>query len=186
VHGKGAVKISVNDLVLEKFIDAEALAAGHKAAPPVEKPENVRTVLVTGATGHLGRFLCLEWLERMAKVGGRVICIARGIDAAAARERVEAAFNTGDASLKRHFAELSNAHLEVFAGDLSEHDLGLNFTDWQLLAETVDLIVHPAALVNHVLPYASLFDPTGHHSPAKADHQRLDHRCGNVAWRWHA
>ena len=30
---------------------------------------------------------------------------------------------------------------------------------WQRLADTVDLIVDPAALVNHVLPYSELFGP---------------------------
>ncbi|MGC7332202.1 SDR family oxidoreductase, partial [Mycobacteroides abscessus] len=30
---------------------------------------------------------------------------------------------------------------------------------WQRLAHTVDVIVHPAALVNHVLPYNQLFGP---------------------------
>ena len=30
---------------------------------------------------------------------------------------------------------------------------------WQRLADTVDLIVHPAAHVNHVLPYRQLFGP---------------------------
>ena len=47
----------------------------------------------------------------------------------------------------------------MLAGDLSEPDLGLTPADWQRLAETVDLIVHPAALVNHVLPYHQLFGP---------------------------
>ena len=159
VHGKGAIEIHASDLTLEKFIDAETLAAGHKAAAPVRKPENVQTVLVTGANGFLGRFLCLEWLERMAKAGGRVICIVRGRDAAAARQRITDVFDSGDAELKRHFQTLAAKHLEVFAGDLSEPHLGLSYADWQRLAESVDLIVHPAAFVNHVLPYASLFGP---------------------------
>jgi len=152
-------EVRASDLRLEKFIDAETLAAGDRAAPPVQKPEDVRTVLVTGANGFLGRFLCLEWLERMAKVGGRVVCIARGTDATGARQRIAAAFDSGDAELKRHFETLAATHLEVLAGDLSEPDLGLGKADWQRLADTVDLIVHPAAFVNHVLPYAQLFGP---------------------------
>ncbi|MGA9375621.1 MAG: thioester reductase domain-containing protein, partial [Mycobacterium sp.] len=38
-------------------------------------------------------------------------------------------------------------------------DLGLDQHVWQRLADTVDLIVDPAALVNHVLPYSELFGP---------------------------
>ena len=40
----------------------------------------MRTVLLTGATGFLGRFLALEWLERLAPVGGKLICLVRAKD----------------------------------------------------------------------------------------------------------
>jgi fatty acid CoA ligase FadD9 len=154
VHGRGATQIRASDLVLDKFIDAATLAAAAKPAP---LRREIRTVLVTGANGYLGRFLCLEWLERMAKVGGRVICIVRGQDVQIARQRITEVFDSGDADLQLHFRELSDRHLEVIAGDLSEPDLGLSLLDWHRLSETVDLIVHPAAFVNHVLPYAQLF-----------------------------
>lgn len=156
IHGRGFTEIQASDFVLEKFIDAETLAAGHNAGPV---NTDIRTVLVTGATGFLGRFLCLEWLERMAKVGGRVICITRGEDDAAAGARIAEVFDSGDPDLKRHFEVLASKHLEVLAGDLSEVDLGLPRAAWQRLAESVDLIVHPAAFVNHMLPYAQLFGP---------------------------
>ena len=156
VHGKGATHIHVTDLVLDKFIDARLLEEGHKAAQPGSE---ILTVLVTGANGFLGRFLCLEWLERMAKVGGKVVCIARGQDDAMARERIKEALESGDPDLERQFEKLAAKHLEVLAGDLSEPDLGLSYSDWQRLAQTVDLIVHPAAFVNHVLPYDQLFGP---------------------------
>ena len=156
VHGRGATEIRADDLKLEKFLDAETLDNARRAAVP---STTLRTVLVTGANGYLGRFLCLAWLERMAKVGGRVICIARGQDNASAQQRIADAFDSGDAELKRHFDTLARDHLEVLAGDLSEPDLGLAHSDWQRLARDVDLIVHPAALVNHVLPYTQLFGP---------------------------
>ena len=156
VHGRGATEIRASDLTLTKFIDAKTLANASTSAPP---SNDVRTVLVTGANGYLGRFLCLEWLERAAKIGGRVVCIARGRDAAAARQRIANAFDSGDPKLQHHFEQLANQHLEVLAGDLGEPDLGLDRADWERLAKTVDLIVHPAAFVNHVLPYPQLFGP---------------------------
>jgi len=155
VHGRGATDIHASDLKLEKFIDAQTLERARKLAPASRE---IRTVLVTGANGYLGRFLCLEWLERMARIGGGwVICVARGQDAAAARQRIADAFDSGDPELSQRFAVLADKHLEVLAGDLGEPDLGLNHADWQRLARTVDLVVHPAAFVNHVLPYAQLF-----------------------------
>ena len=50
--------------------------------------------------------------------------------------------------LLRHFRELAADHLEVIAGDKGEADLGLDEQTWQRLADTVDLIVDSAALVN--------------------------------------
>ncbi len=156
VHGRGATEIRASDLKLEKFIDAKTLESARLSEQPSSA---IRTVLVTGANGYLGRFLCLEWLERLAKVNGRVVCIARGQDAAAARRRIAGAFDSGDSELKRHFEQLADKHIEIFPGDLGEPGLGLSSADWDRLARTVDLIVHPAALVNHVLPYAQLFGP---------------------------
>ncbi|MFI6044891.1 carboxylic acid reductase [Nocardia sp. NPDC051321] len=155
VHGAGS-QIRAADLTLDKFIDDRTLAAANTIAPA---PVPARTVLLTGANGYLGRFLCLEWLERLDKSGGKLICIVRGSDAAAARKRLDAAFDSGDPKLVTHYQELAARNLEVLAGDIGDPDLGLDEATWQRLAETVDLIIHPAALVNHVLPYSQMFGP---------------------------
>ncbi|TPG35223.1 carboxylic acid reductase [Mycolicibacterium hodleri] len=156
VHGRGATEVHAHDLTLDKFIDSETLSAA--AALPRSAAE-VRTVLLTGATGFLGRYLALEWLERMDLVDGKVICIVRAKDDEAARARLDATFDSGDPKLLAHYRELAAEHLEVFAGDKGEPNLGLDDAIWQRLADTVDLIVDPAALVNHVLPYSQLFGP---------------------------
>ena len=62
VHGRDATEVHASDLTLDKFLDAATLAAAPSLPGP--SPE-VRTVLLTGATGFLGRYLALEWLERM-------------------------------------------------------------------------------------------------------------------------
>ena len=116
-------------------------------------------MLLTGATGFLGRYLALDWLERMDLVDGKLICLVRAKDDAAARDRLDTTFDSGDPELLRHYRELAADHLEVIAGDKGEADLGLDPQTWQRLADTVDLIVDPAALVNHVLPYSQLFGP---------------------------
>ena len=157
VHGKDATQVHARDLTLEKFIDATTLERAATLPPPSQ--DAPRTVLVTGANGYLGRFLMLEWLERLAPVGGTVVCIVRGRDAAEARRRIDEAIDTGDAELSRRFRALAEHHLQVLAGDLSERHLGLDHENWERLTQTVDLIVHPAALVNHVLPYQQLFGP---------------------------
>ncbi|MEV4599194.1 carboxylic acid reductase [Amycolatopsis sp. NPDC049253] len=156
VHGTDSTEARADALTLDKFLDATTLDGASSLARPTG---TVGTVLLTGANGYLGRFLCLEWLERLAESGGRLICIVRGSSADAARKRLEDAFDSGDAKLLRHFRDLAAEHLEVLAGDIGEPDLGLDEATWRRLADTVDLIVHPAALVNHVLPYDQLFGP---------------------------
>ncbi|OBG74911.1 MULTISPECIES: carboxylic acid reductase [unclassified Mycobacterium] len=156
VHGRDATSARAADLTLDKFIDAQTLAAAPTLPHVTGAPT---TVLLTGANGYLGRFLCLEWLERLAVSGGRLICVVRGADAAAATARLEDAYRSGDPQLLRRFRELAAEHLEVLAGDIGEPNLGLGQDHWHRLTETVDLIVHPAALVNHVLPYDQLFGP---------------------------
>ncbi|TMU98180.1 carboxylic acid reductase [Streptomyces sp. DASNCL29] len=155
VHGEESTEVRAGDLTLEKFIDAPTLAA-----PALPRPAgDVRTVLLTGANGYLGRFLCLEWLERLAPSGGRLICVVRGEDAVTAARRLEEAFDSGDAELLRRYRESASTTLEVLAGDLGEPRLGLDEDTWHRLTDTVDLVVHAGALVNHVLPYGQLFGP---------------------------
>ena len=156
VHGRDAVEVHASDLTLDKFIDEATLAA----APDLPGPaREVRTVLLTGATGFLGRYLALDWLERMDLVDGKVITLVRAKSDEDARARLDKTFDSGDPTLLAHYRELAADHLEVLAGDKGEADLGLDAQTWQRLADTVDLIVDPAALVNHVLPYSELFGP---------------------------
>jgi fatty acid CoA ligase FadD9 len=159
VHGRSkdqAVEVHASDLTLDKFIDASTLAA----APTLPRPSaEVRTVLLTGATGFLGRYLALEWLERMDLVDGKVIALVRAKSDDEARARLDKTFDSGDPKLLAHYRELAADRLEVLAGDKGEANLGLDQRTWQRLADTVDLIVDPAALVNHVLPYSELFGP---------------------------
>jgi fatty acid CoA ligase FadD9 len=152
VHGNDSTEVYASDLTLDKFVDVETL----KTAATLPRPRGaIHTVLLTGATGYLGRFLAMEWLQRLADSGGTLICIARGADAAAARRRIEDALDSGDAELLARFRALAAEHLEVLAGDVAEP--GLDQDTWNRLTDTVDLIVHPAAHVNHVLPYQQLF-----------------------------
>ncbi|GAB16989.1 putative fatty-acid--CoA ligase [Gordonia effusa NBRC 100432] len=153
VHGTGTT-LRAADLTLDKFLDEETLRA---ASDVTSAATDVRTVFITGATGFLGRYLTLDWLRRMAKVGGTVICLVRGADDDAARARLDAAFDSSD--LWSEYQRLAKDHLRVLAGDKDSDHLALTPDVWDELAKSVDLIIDPAALVNHVLPYRELFGP---------------------------
>jgi fatty acid CoA ligase FadD9 len=155
IHGEGARQINVKDLDIAAFLDDGTIGQVPLAPPSDES----RTVLVTGATGFLGRFLCLEWLERMAATGGKVICLVRAVDHEAATRRLASVFEGVDPDLEQRYRRLSAEHLEVVVGDAAEIRLGLSTDDFDRLADEVDRILHCGALVNHVLPYEDLFGP---------------------------
>jgi len=156
IHGEAPSSVNASDLKLDRFFDANTLNAMADAEAPVG---DTRTILLTGATGFLGRFLCLDWMEHLATKGGKVICIIRARDDADAMARLREAIGTADDRLVTHFDSLAKDHLEVIAGDLAAPDLGLDDQRIARLTAEVDRVVHCGALVNHVLSYQNLFEP---------------------------
>jgi fatty acid CoA ligase FadD9 len=153
VHGPDARELHAADLDITRLLPGDVIAGAASEIAPADS----RTVLVTGATGFLGRFLCLEWLDRVARVDGKVVCLVRARDLDDAWARLRAAF-AGDDELAERFAR-SEEQVEVVVGDVAEPHLGLDRATFDRLANEVDRIVHPAALVNHVLEYDLLFGP---------------------------
>ena len=110
VHGRDTTEVRAGDLTLDKFIDATTL----DATPALPRSgTQTRTVLLTGATGFLGRYLALEWLRRMELVDGTLICLVRAKSDEDARRRLAKTFDSGDPKLLQHFQELAARHLEV-------------------------------------------------------------------------
>ena len=154
VHGAGAREIRATDLTLDKFIDAEILAAATTLPRPTEQ---IRSVLVTGVTGFLGRFAGpgMVAADGRRRRNGDLPGPRRRCRRRPDPHRSRPGVRSGSAPTipgpgRRH-------HLEIIAADIGEPGWGLDDATWARLAESVDLIVHPAAHVNHVLPYDQLF-----------------------------
>ena len=170
VHGpeEDASFIFAKDLVVEQFIAATVLHppeaegaldwAARAGEGLGEGGAGIRGVLLTGANGFLGRFLLLELLSKLQDEKGsssssKVYCIVRARDDAAAKARLWEAVG---ASLLQPYEE----RIVVLAGDVSQPRLGLSSKEaYASLAETVDLVLHAGALVNHNLSYRELFGP---------------------------
>ena len=146
--------VRARDVRLDALLDMDAFKVVSR-----EAPAGTKSILLTGATGFLGRFLCLAWMKRLAPDNGKVICLVRAPDAALARQRLVDSLIGMDPALDREFRALARDTLEVVTGDLAEPLLGLNGSDYERLATSVDQVVHAGALVNHVLPYQHLFEP---------------------------
>jgi fatty acid CoA ligase FadD9 len=151
VHGDRDV-VYASELDIDRALGTIALRRFREvAAAP-------RTVVFTGATGFLGRTLLVELMQRLPR-DGRVICIVRGEDDAAALQRMRGSFHQGTPLADRVERGLREGQIEVCAGDLMRPQLGLATAAYARLAAQTDAIVHNGALVNHVLSYRSLFGP---------------------------
>lgn len=156
VHGEDAKLLRSSDLKLKAFLEPTFLKEAANATAAVEEP---RQVLLTGATGFLGRFLCLEWMEQLSQSGGKLFCLVRGTDATQARARLDEAVGTGDSTFADRFGKVARDHLEIVPGDLAMPRLGLDQPTFERLSEEIDQVVHAGALVNHLLSYQNLFEP---------------------------
>ena len=156
VHGKEATELHAKDLQLATFLGDATM---EQAAAAAQVSDKCQTVLITGANGFLGRHVCLQWMEKLAQTGGKLICVVRGADDGGARQRLDAAFAGPDPAFEARYRELAANHLEVLSGDACEPLLGLGEETFARLTQAVDRICHVAALVNHRLGYEHLFGP---------------------------
>ncbi|MBC6447904.1 type I polyketide synthase [Actinokineospora xionganensis] len=131
--------VLADEVLLDEAITAEGLA-------PVD-PSRPGTVLLTGATGFVGAFLCAELL---GSTDATVLCLVRSADEREGLERVRA--NLDSYGLRSTWG----TRLAVVSGDLSRPRLGLTEASFADLAERVDTIHHCGAWVNFVRPYRAL------------------------------
>jgi thioester reductase-like protein len=96
-------------------------------------------LLLTGATGFVGRLLLARLTERVA---GPVLCLVRCASREEGLRRLGLAENPG--------------RVEVIPGDLTAPRLGLGDAEYAALAARTSRVVHNGALVNFVYPYRSL------------------------------
>jgi phthiocerol/phenolphthiocerol synthesis type-I polyketide synthase E len=127
----------------EAVLDAEIRGDGRRA-PDVTAP---KTVLLTGATGFVGAFLCAELVRRTS---ARVLCLVRAPTEAEGLERVRA-------KLRGYgLPEAESARLSAVAGDLARPLFGWTAAGFDGLADQIDAIYHCGAWVNFVRPYRVL------------------------------
>lgn len=117
---------------LDLLSDAKLDPAWLPGPRPTEPP---RRLLMTGATGFLGRVLLAELLR---ETDWEVRCLLRC------------------ASVEEGQRRLGPGRAVAVPGDLTRPRLGLSLDEWQRQAEEVDLILHNGALVNFVFPYSAM------------------------------
>ncbi|PNS15725.1 L-2-aminoadipate reductase [Sphaceloma murrayae] len=117
---------------------------------PADKAE---AILLTGATGFLGAFLLNDLLQ---STSARIICLVRF------NEPSEDDIPAGIARLRRNLLDFGlwsdnvMERIEILPGNLSRKRLGMPPDAFADLAKRVQVVVHCAATVNLVYPYAAL------------------------------
>ncbi|EEH17613.1 hypothetical protein PABG_00176 [Paracoccidioides brasiliensis Pb03] len=111
------------------------------------------TVFLTGATGFLGAFLLHDILETTS---AKIICLVRFNDPSGEDGP------SGVARIRRNLLDLGlwrdsiMERVEILPGNLSRKRFGLSPEAFEALATRVQVIIHAAATVNLVYPYAAL------------------------------
>ncbi|KAJ2905822.1 Linear gramicidin synthase subunit D [Zalerion maritima] len=111
------------------------------------------TVLLTGTTGFLGAFILNALLETTS---AHIICLVRFT------EPMEEHQSAGMARIRKNLIDLGLWNdsildrIEILPGNLARKRLGLPEEEFEELASRVQVIIHSAATVNLVYPYAAL------------------------------
>ncbi|KAJ1652052.1 large subunit of alpha-aminoadipate reductase [Dispira simplex] len=131
---------------------------------------------LTGATGFLGASILAELLKLYPTA--TVYCLTRGKSSEHAFERVKNSCrdhflwqtewdrnaatpsSSDEVDHKERWAIGFGSHrVRAVVGDLAQPQLGIQTSEWDLLAKAVDVVIHNGALVHWVYPYAKLRAP---------------------------
>ncbi|MFG1793141.1 thioester reductase domain-containing protein [Nocardia sp. NPDC049149] len=131
----------MSQLLLDVALDPSIRASGAPSDGPAE------TVLLTGATGFLGGYLCAELLSQ---TDAEIYCLVRDRSKAAGAERIRRRLSSLGVPVARF------ERIVAVPGDLSRPRLGLPRAIFDDLAKHIDVIYHSAASVDFLHPYRAL------------------------------
>lgn len=109
-------------------------------------------ILMTGCTGFLGRFVLDSVLRRYPTA--RITCLVRGVNDDDARMRLEKAMQKDQ--LLESDTCFNTQRVGILASHLDQPCFGLSAAVYSQLATTITHVVHCAAKVHFVLPFADL------------------------------
>ncbi len=135
--GTGQKRSAEMDWDQETSLPGTLMATEH-GSTAVEPKQPPRVVLLTGATGFVGKALLAALIARDSV--DKIHCVA-----------VRDPSKLG--TWQRH------PKLTVHSGDLADPSLSLTLEDQKHLARTVDLVIHNGADVSFLKPYTSLREP---------------------------
>ena len=131
---------------LRRFVHT-TISQGSPADPV--SPADFREVLLTGATGFIGRFLLRDLLQQNADLV--VHCVVRADHAEHGLERLR--------DILRHaeiWDEAFTPRIRVVAGDIGQARFGLSGADFNELCQRIDAVYHLAADISLASSYETI------------------------------
>ncbi|MEQ1161273.1 amino acid adenylation domain-containing protein [Acinetobacter calcoaceticus] len=115
--------------------------------PPLGQPKNPpESILLTGATGFVGRFLLRQLLDDNEKT--KIYCLIRAETPSKANERLK------EIMLRyKLWRNEDENRLVAISGDISKPKFGLSNNEYIKITETIDSIFHCGTNVNHLENY---------------------------------
>ncbi len=115
---------------------------------PLQQPRraSTRVVMLTGATGFVGRFLLAQLLS---DTSAKIYCLVRAQSQRLAEQRLRTTLMYWDL-----WRDEFESRIAVVNGDLRLPRLGLDEANYRHLSREVDCIYHCATSMNHLEPYA--------------------------------
>jgi len=131
---------------LRRFVHASV--SGEAPAAAVS-PSDFKEVLLTGATGFIGRFFLCNILQHNTDLA--VHCIVRADNFEHGRKRIQAALQQADIWDER-FA----SRIHIVVGDIGQTRFGLPAEQFESLCQRIDAVYHLAADINLASSYLDI------------------------------
>ncbi len=128
------------EVVIDDAINQEGLVYRHVAEP--------KHILLTGATGFLGAYLFTGLLE---KTQAAMYCLVRAKSESEGLQRLKK-----NLEYYELWDESYLPRIRILPGNLDQPGFGLSDTQYDFLANQLDVIYHNGAMVNFVYPYQGL------------------------------
>jgi len=113
----------------------------------LDKHSSRKNILITGITGFLGAHLLMELLQTTNHM---IYAIVRGESDLDILSRVAKILNF---YFDHHVLEKYSSRINIYKGDISEIDLGLDKNHYALITKEIDVIVNTASNVKHYGKY---------------------------------
>jgi len=143
---------------------------------PMARSKGTCNILLTGANGYLGRFILSSLLKALPDC--RIYAMVRAIDDSSAAEKLVSSFYGR--------LDIKDTPVTVVRGDISKDRFGLTDEEYSKLSESIDVVVHNAALVNHAFSYDDLFSTNVKGTEeviqfAATDHRKAIHYISSIS-----